>query len=90
MKNQKLKKRITPWLFLLPALFVYCAVVIFPIIQSIGFSFYDYSGIGEMKFSGITNYLKIFKNSSFRTAIRNNIWLMLGGTCIQMIMGLGL
>ncbi len=90
MKNQKLKKRIMPWLFLAPALLVYCAVVIFPIIQSIGFSFYDYSGIGAMKFSGINNYLKIFKNSSFRIAIRNNIWLMLGGTCIQMIVGLGL
>lgn len=90
VKNPKLKKKIAPWMFLAPALLVYCAVVIFPIIQSIQFSFFNYSGIGEMKFNGITNYVKMFKNSAFRTAIRNNIWLMLGGTTIQMVVGLGL
>lgn len=90
MKNPKLKKKIAPWMFLAPALLVYCAVVIFPIIQSIQFSFYNYSGIGEMKFIGLSNYQKMFSNSAFRKAIGNNIWLMLGGTTIQMVVGLGL
>lgn len=90
MKNPKLRRKISPWMFLAPALLVYCIVVIIPIIQSIQFSFYDYNGIGAMKFNGITNYLKIFKNSAFRKAIVNNICLMFIGTAIQMVVGLGL
>lgn len=90
MNTSKVKKLIAPWIFLAPALIVYCVVVIFPIVQSIQFSFYNYSGIGAMKYNGITNYVKMFGNSAFKTAVRNNIWLMLGGTAIQMFVGLGL
>lgn len=47
MKTKKSKKKIAPWLFSGPALLAYTSVVIVPIICSLGFSFYDYSGVGK-------------------------------------------
>ena len=88
MKKKKINYK--PWLFLSPALFVYIVVVIAPIIYSLGFSFYNYSGIGKMTFAGLGNYKRMFCDSTFITAIKNNLLLMVGSTAIQMILGLGL
>ncbi len=43
----KPKRKIEPWLFLLPALVVYVSIVLFPMLQTIGYSFMDWNGIGE-------------------------------------------
>ncbi len=84
------KKQIAPWLFSGPALVVYILVVIIPIIYSLAFSFYDYSGVGNMTFNGINNYINMFRDGTFRVAIKNNLYLMAGSTTIQMLIGLGL
>lgn len=84
------KKQIAPWLFSGPALVVYILVVIIPIIYSLVFSFYDYSGVGNMTFNGINNYINMFRDGTFRVAIKNNLYLMAGSTTIQMLIGLGL
>lgn len=84
------KKQIAPWLFSGPALVVYILVVIIPIIFSLAFSFYDYSGVGNMTFNGINNYINMFRDGTFRVAIKNNLYLMAGSTTIQMLIGLGL
>ena len=44
----KPKRKIEPWLFLLPALVVYVSIVLFPMLQTIGYSFMDWNGIGEI------------------------------------------
>ena len=88
MKSKK--KQIAPWIFSGPALIVYILVVIIPIIYSLAFSFYDYSGVGKMTFNGINNYINMFRDGTFRIAIKNNLYLMAGSTTIQMLIGLGL
>lgn len=49
----KPKRKIEPWLFLLPALVVYVSIVLFPMLQTIGYSFMDWNGIGEKTFAGL-------------------------------------
>ncbi|MEX1658057.1 MULTISPECIES: carbohydrate ABC transporter permease [Streptomyces] len=65
-------------LFLLPALVLLGALVVYPIGYSIGRSFYDQSGDG---FAGIDNYKALFTDDGIRTALKNNvIWVVFAPT----------
>ncbi len=68
---------LAPLLFLLPALIMFLTYVVYPIIQSIRISFYEWDGLGEMTFIGLENYYELFDSEEFWTAIKNNIlWLV--------------
>lgn len=81
--------RLAPWLFLLPASILFGIYVVWPIMQSIGLSFYDWDGLGEKSFIGWDNYRELFQDPQFRVAIKNNIlWLLL--LMLAPVFGLGL
>ncbi|BFM48056.1 sugar ABC transporter permease [Marinomonas sp. THO17] len=66
-----------PVLFLAPAVILFVVYVIFPILQSIWLSFYDWDGIGEKVFVGFENYIELFDDYQFWVALKNNIyWLI--------------
>ncbi len=71
------RRTITAWLFVLPILFLFLAVVIGPSIAAIYYSLTDWSGIGSARFIGLENYQRLFfEDSSFRRAFFNNIsWM---------------
>lgn len=56
-----------------PTLLVYMAFIILPIGMAIGYSFTKYSGIGKAKFNGITNYIRLFKDSLFWISFKNTM-----------------
>lgn len=56
-----------------PTLIVYMAFIILPIGMAIGYSFTKYSGIGKAKFNGITNYIRLFKDSLFWISFKNTM-----------------
>ncbi len=63
-------------LFLLPGLIMFTVYVIAPIIESIGLSFYSWDGLGAAKYIGLENYVNLFSDEAFYTALKNNIiWL---------------
>lgn len=84
----KPRRKIEPWLFLLPALVTYVAIVLFPMIQTISYSFTNWNGIGEKTFVGFENYRRMFSDKNLRTAFFNNLYFLLIGTVFQMVMGL--
>lgn len=53
---KKKKKNNTFLVFILPGLILYTVFVIVPIICSVYFSFFEWSGIGPMKFVGLHNF----------------------------------
>ncbi|MGW6456373.1 carbohydrate ABC transporter permease [Streptomyces sp. NPDC055078] len=64
--------------FLLPALVLLGALVVYPIGYSLYRSFFDQSGSG---FAGFDNYKEIFTEDSIRTAVKNNaIWVVVAPT----------
>ncbi|PYF84629.1 MULTISPECIES: carbohydrate ABC transporter permease [Marinomonas] len=76
---QKLHSRQQQWmpvLFLAPAVILFVVYVIFPILQSIWLSFYEWDGIGEKTFVGFSNYLELFDDYQFWVALKNNIYWM--------------
>ncbi len=69
---------ITPWLFLAPGVLFFLVYVIFPILQSINVSFYEWDGLGAAEYVGMSNYAELFDDDAFYVSLRNNvIWLFL-------------
>jgi alpha-glucoside transport system permease protein len=65
-------------LFLLPALVLLGALVVYPIGYSVVRSFYDQQGDG---FAGFDNYRALFTDDGIRTALKNNIvWVVFAPT----------
>ncbi len=69
--------RARPWVafsFLLPALVLLGALVVYPIVYSLYRSFFDASGSG---FVGLGNYTEVFTDDGIFTAVKNNlIWVI--------------
>ncbi len=66
--------------FLLPALIIYAVFALYPIVNALILSFYDWDGISENRnFVGLNNYVQIFtQDPVFWTAFRNSIiWVVL-------------
>jgi raffinose/stachyose/melibiose transport system permease protein len=49
------------WLFVVPALAFYLFFVIWPLIMSVHYSFFNWNGITKMTFVGLKNYITVFK-----------------------------
>ncbi|RPK32965.1 ABC transporter permease subunit [Streptomyces sp. ADI93-02] len=72
-------------LFTLPALLLLGALVVYPVIFSVGRSLFDASG---EQFVGAANYVEIFRDPATLTAVRNTtIWVVVAPTLLT---GLGL
>jgi multiple sugar transport system permease protein len=78
------QRTLAPWLFLAPGLFMFTVYVLWPIIQSITLSFYDWNGLynqdGQFTgtFVGMGNYAELMTDPAFETSLWNNLrWLVL-------------
>ena len=70
--------------FLLPALILFCGVLIAPIGASAYYSLFDWNGIGAKTFIGLSNYKELFTSNAigFMRALRNSLLLAaLSGSC---------
>ena len=79
-------------IFLLPALVLFCGVLIAPIGASTYFSFFDWSGLGEKTFIGVQNYVELFTSDAigFLKALRNSLLLAALSVFLQLPLALGL
>nr|WP_160249448.1 sugar ABC transporter permease [Bacillus velezensis] len=67
------RKRFIPYLFLTPAL-IFLLFVYIPIIENVFFSLFEWSSFQpEKTFIGLKNYIDLFHDPVFFTALRNNV-----------------
>ncbi|UCB46400.1 MAG: sugar ABC transporter permease [Spirochaetota bacterium] len=87
-KRQKIRKRITAILFVLPALLFLVMFVAYPVFQSIALSLFKWDGAGSWEFNGLENYRKMFTTDRyFWTALKNTILFTVLMTCGEMFLG---
>lgn len=86
--NRKFKKTLTISLFVAPALFVYALYVIYPILSTLSYSFYEWNGVNEKVFIGLENYARMFNDDIFWVALKNNIWVVFASVFVQIPLGL--
>ena len=79
-------------LFLLPALVLFCGVLIAPIGASFYLSLFDWKGLGPMTFVGFNNYVELFTSDSinFLKALGNALLLAVLSVFIQLPLALAL
>lgn len=59
------------WVFLIPALFLYSLFVVYPIFSTLWTSFFNWGGIGEKDWTGLSNYTQLFSDENFINALIN-------------------
>ncbi|MEO8566010.1 MAG: sugar ABC transporter permease [Betaproteobacteria bacterium] len=63
-------------ILLAPACGLFALFVVYPIVRSIGLSFYDWNGVDIPRWIGFDNYRELFVDPVFHTALANNLrWL---------------
>ncbi|MGG6311603.1 carbohydrate ABC transporter permease [Paenibacillus macerans] len=75
---------------LLPALVIYSLFVFVPVIWSAYYGFFNWSGIGEAKYAGLSNYAEILQDPVFWRALKNNVVFVLASVFGQIPLALAL
>ena len=86
-EDMKPRNKIQPLPFVLPALFIYILTVIIPILCQ-WLQPFSWNGIGDMKFIGLENYVRMFQDETFREAVVNNLKFVVLGSLFQLCAGL--
>lgn len=60
-------------IFLLPALILFVAYFLYPLIYVFVMSFYKWDAFRPPEFKGLANYVALFKDNIFKRALRNNL-----------------
>jgi len=76
------------WLFVLPALLMYVFFVLVPLVLTIQYSFYRWSGTGPMTWVGLKNYVQVFQVPDLIGTIYNAFVLVLWFSLIPVGFGL--
>ncbi len=75
------------FLFLLPAVVIYLIFAVIPFFDSFFLSFHEWNGFSARVFIGLDNYINALKDSTFRTAIRNSVYLGVVSSVISVVVG---
>jgi raffinose/stachyose/melibiose transport system permease protein len=88
---RRLQDNLTIALFLLPALVLFLLFVIFPIFQSIYYSFFNWKGFGPaVDFVGFKNFVRIMTDKVFLHAIKNGLLIIAFSLVLQLPMALAM
>ena len=86
--KQKRKGSIPIDILYLPALVLLTVFVIYPLISGVQISFTNWNGYSsKYKYVGLANYVKMFHDKMFYTALKNTFIYGVGSTTIQTIVG---
>jgi multiple sugar transport system permease protein len=89
--SYKRRKRLVPWLFVLPCVVIILLVTIFPTLYSFGLSFTKWEiSLPNRPFIGFGNYVALFKDVRFLHSIFITAIVVLVGVGIEMVLGFGL
>lgn len=87
-RRYRLRKRMLPWLFILPILMLNMLVIFGPALAAIYYSFTDWTGIGQANFIGLDNYVRLLNDASYQRSFMNNIVWMIFFLIVPFILAL--
>ncbi|AZH79322.1 sugar ABC transporter permease [Microbacterium sp. Y-01] len=77
--------RVTPWLFLVPAVLIYAIFMLFPLGTAAQYSLYDWDGIGQAEFIGLSNYAAVFTDPELYGSILHSLALIVFFTVLPIL-----
>ena len=90
-KKNKQSDTLTAWLFLSPTLFIFFTLIIFPVAVSFFLAFCQWNfmrGLGNMKFIGLDNFIRLAADRNFKVAIGNTFIYTLTTVPIGLILSM--
>lgn len=89
MSNNIFRKKSTIAVFVMPALVLFTAILLIPILMMFYYSFCDYTDMTKPIFTGFKNYISLFTDDeSMRFALKNSLFFMIFSAVTQQIIGL--
>ncbi len=85
-----LQEKYTPYIFLLPFILVFCTFMAYPLAKSIYMSFTCTNGPKSIVWIGLDNFIFLFKDKNFWTAVRNTFVFAAFSVFLQLPCSLGL
>ena len=85
--------RLTPYIFLLPALVIMVIALLYPLGYMVYGSFRDWDpsqGIGETDFVGLANYISLWNDPNFHESLAVTLKFALSVVAVEMVVGVGL
>jgi len=83
------KKKIAPYLYLLPTLGVMMMLIVVPIIMVISFSFFDNVIVNDSpEFVGLQHYISNLQDSVFWTGVSNTLFFVVVSVVFHMVLGM--
>jgi len=76
------------YLFLLPGALAYIVFTLFPVVQTVRLSFYDWDGITHKTWDGIANYRELFNTPEIRQGFGHSIELVFFYSVLPLLIGL--
>lgn len=73
VKSKKRDINKIAYLFVLPFVIVFLTFSVYPVLRTLYLSFTSYKGFGDPTWSGLDNYIRVFKDKFFWKALRNTI-----------------
>lgn len=87
--RDRLKRQVTPYLYILPTVVLMCILLIVPICMVIGYSLFDNVIINDSPvFVGIENYITVLTDPDFHTAILNTLFFVIVSIVAHMLIGM--
>jgi raffinose/stachyose/melibiose transport system permease protein len=76
-RSNTFRKKVLPWLFVLPILLINFVVIVGPSLGSIAASLTDWNGMTSANFIGLANFQRLLGDPEYKRAFTNNItWLL--------------
>lgn len=83
-------RAIAPWLLLGPALVVFAAAVVVPLVLTGGYSFTEWNGFGPMTWVGLDNYTRALADPVFIGSFVHVLTYIAATLVLEVMVGLGL
>ena len=81
------REELAGYLFVLPAVLLTVAFVVWPILQSFHLSLFAWSGDGPREFVGLDNYVQLTQDDAYVDAFRHNFVFVIGYTVFEVFFG---
>lgn len=75
------------WLFLTPAIVVYLAIFLYPLLSVFVTSFTNWNGFNTPSFNGLDNYVQLFNNANFQQSLKNTLTWAVYAICVHVPFG---
>ncbi|SEG99495.1 raffinose/stachyose/melibiose transport system permease protein [Nonomuraea solani] len=76
------------WLYLVPSLLLFLAVIVVPFLMNVGASFTRWSGVGTPRWIGLDNYTRLLADERFWQSFQHNVGLIVAMAIVPTAIGL--